>query len=93
MLAVLAGRHGIPFYVAAPVSTIDRATPSGDAIVIEERDPAEVVELGGRRIAPPDADAVNPAFDVTPADLITAIITEAGVLESPYGEAIARVTG
>jgi methylthioribose-1-phosphate isomerase len=90
-LAVLADRHGIPFYVAAPVSTIDRATPSGDAIEIEERDPSEVVELDGRRIAPEGAEAANPAFDVTPAELVTAIITEAGVLEPPYGEAIARV--
>jgi methylthioribose-1-phosphate isomerase len=92
-LAVLADRHAIPFYVAAPVSTIDPATASGDAIEIEERDPAEVVELGGRRIAPEGAEAANPAFDVTPAELVTAIITEAGVLEPPYGEAIARVAG
>lgn len=92
-LAVLADRHGIPFYVAAPVSTIDPGTPSGDAIEIEERDPAEVVELGGRPIAPAGADAANPAFDVTPAELVTAIITERGVLEPPYGEAIARVAG
>ena len=92
-LAVLADRHSIPFYVAVPVSTIDPDTPSGDAIVIEERDPGEVVELGGRRIAPEGAEAVNPAFDVTPAELVTAIITEAGVLEPPYEEAIARVTG
>jgi methylthioribose-1-phosphate isomerase len=90
-LAVLADRHDIPFYVAAPVSTIDPATPSGDAIEIEERDPAEVVELGGRRIAPPGADAANPAFDVTPAELVTAIITEAGVLEPPYEESLKQV--
>jgi methylthioribose-1-phosphate isomerase len=87
-LAVLADRHEVPFYVAAPVSTIDPATESGDAIVIEERDPAEVVEMGGRRIAPAGAEAANPAFDVTPAELVTAIITERGVLEPPYGEAI-----
>jgi methylthioribose-1-phosphate isomerase len=92
-LAVLAERHGIPFYVAAPLSTIDPATPSGDAIAIEERDAAEVVELAGRRIAPEGAAAVNPAFDVTPAELVTAIVTEAGVLEPPYEEAIARVIG
>ncbi|HEX8053686.1 MAG TPA: S-methyl-5-thioribose-1-phosphate isomerase [Thermoleophilaceae bacterium] len=92
-LAVLADRHLIPFYVAAPVSTIDHATPSGDAIEIEEREPAEVVELGGRRIAPPGAEAANPAFDVTPAELVTAIVTEAGVLEPPYEEAIAGVLG
>lgn len=92
-LAVLADRHSIPFYVAAPVSTIDPATPTGAAIEIEERDPAEVVELGGRRIAPQGAQAANPAFDVTPAELVTAIVTEAGVLEPPYGEAIGRVLG
>ena len=90
-LAVLADRHDIPFYVAAPVSTIDPATPDGAAIEIEERDPAEVVELGGRRIAPAGAGAANPAFDVTPAELVTAIVTEAGVLEAPYEEALARV--
>ena len=92
-LAVLADRHRIPFYVAAPVSTIDPATPGGEDIVIEERDPGEVVELGGRPIAPPGAEAANPAFDVTPAELVTAIITERGVLEPPYEEAIARVAG
>jgi methylthioribose-1-phosphate isomerase len=80
-LAVLADRHGVPFYVAAPLSTIDAATPDGDSIPIEERDPAEVVAGG---------DAFNPAFDVTPAELVTAIVTEAGVLEHPYGESIAR---
>jgi methylthioribose-1-phosphate isomerase len=80
-LAVLAARHGVPFYVAAPLSTIDPATPDGAAIPIEERDPGEVLEGG---------DAFNPAFDVTPAELVTAIVTEAGVLEAPYGESIAR---
>lgn len=80
-LAVLAARHGVPFYVAAPLSTIDPATPDGDAIPIEERDPSEVLSGG---------DAFNPAFDVTPAELVTAIVTEAGVLEPPYAESIAR---
>jgi methylthioribose-1-phosphate isomerase len=80
-LAVLAARHGVPFYVAAPLSTIDPATPDGDAIPIEERDPSELLSGG---------DAFNPAFDVTPAELVTAIVTEAGVLEPPYGESIAR---
>jgi methylthioribose-1-phosphate isomerase len=82
-LAVLAERHGVPFYVAAPVSTIDPHTPSGAEIPIEERDPAEVTG---------DGQAFNPAFDVTPAELVTAIFTEAGVLEPPYEESIARVT-
>jgi methylthioribose-1-phosphate isomerase len=81
-LAVLAARHGVPFYVAAPVSTIDTRTPSGAEIPIEERDPAEVT---------PDGDGFNPAFDVTPAELVTAVFTERGELEPPYAEAIARV--
>jgi methylthioribose-1-phosphate isomerase len=80
-LAVLADRHGVPFYVAAPLSTIDPATPDGSSIPIEERDPTEVVAEG---------EAFNPAFDVTPAELVTAIVTEAGVLEPPYPESIAR---
>ena len=80
-LAVLAARHDVPFYVAAPISTIDPATPDGAAIPIEERDPAEVLTGG---------DAFNPAFDVTPAELVTAIVTEAGVLKPPYDESIAR---
>jgi methylthioribose-1-phosphate isomerase len=81
-LAVLAARHGVPFYVAAPVSTIDPQTASGEQIPIEERDPDEVTAHG---------EAFNPAFDVTPAELITAVFTEAGVLEPPYKESIARV--
>jgi methylthioribose-1-phosphate isomerase len=81
-LAVLAARHGIPFYVAAPVSTIDLNTPGGVEIPIEERDPAEVSA---------DSEALNPAFDITPAELVTAVFTEAGVLEPPYREAIARL--
>ena len=81
-LAVLAARHEVPFYVAAPVSTLDPATPDGAAIPIEERDPSELA--GG-------VPAVNFAFDVTPAELVTAIVTEAGVLEPPYEESIAGV--
>jgi methylthioribose-1-phosphate isomerase len=89
-LAVLAHRHGVPFYVAAPLSTIDPATPDGDAIPIEERRADELTRLAGHDIAPAGTEAVNFAFDVTPAELITAIITEAGVLEPPYAESIAR---
>jgi methylthioribose-1-phosphate isomerase len=85
-LAVLADRHGIPFLVVAPVSTIDPAAPDGTSIPIEERDPGEL--LGSA--APGTADALNLAFDVTPAELVTAVVTEAGVLEPPYGETIAR---
>jgi methylthioribose-1-phosphate isomerase len=88
-LAVLAARHGIPFYIAAPLSTVDLATPNGAAIPIEERQADEVVALAGARTAPADAAALNLAFDVTPADLITAIITEAGVLAPPYDESLA----
>ena len=84
-LAVLARHHGIPFYVAAPCSTIDPAIATGAAIVIEERDPAEVRGVGGRQTAPAASPVFNPAFDVTPADLITAIVTERGIFRFPYG--------
>jgi methylthioribose-1-phosphate isomerase len=83
-VAVLARHHGIPFYVAAPFSTIDPRVPDGSAIPIEERDPREVQELGGRRIVPAASPARNPAFDVTPAALITAIVTERGIFRHPY---------
>jgi methylthioribose-1-phosphate isomerase len=86
-LAVMAARHGVPFYVAAPVSTLDPGTASGEGIEIEERDPSEVANGA----APPGAPAFNPAFDVTPAELVAAIFTEAGVLEPPYSDAIAGV--
>jgi methylthioribose-1-phosphate isomerase len=76
--------HGIPFYVAAPFSTIDPAIESGAAIVIEERDPAEVRGVAGRQTAPTASPIFNPAFDVTPADLVTAIITERGIFRPPY---------
>jgi methylthioribose-1-phosphate isomerase len=83
-LAVLARHHGIPFYVAAPWSTIDPDIETGAAIVIEERDPAEVRGLAGRPTAPAASPVFNPAFDVTPAELISAIITERGVHRPPY---------
>lgn len=83
-LAVLAERHGVPFYVAAPLSTIDPDTPSGEEIPIEERAPEEVTA---------DGHGFNPAFDVTPAELVTAVITEAGILEPPYEKSIARLRG
>ena len=89
-LAVLAARHGVPFYVAAPLSTVDLATASGADIPIEERRGDEVTELFGIRVAPDAAEAVNFAFDVTPAELIAAIVTEAGVLRPPYEESLAR---
>jgi methylthioribose-1-phosphate isomerase len=83
-LAVLARHHGVPFYVAAPTSTIDPAIPDGSAIVIEERDPAEVRQVAGRATAPAESPVWNPAFDVTPAELIAAIVTELGVHRPPY---------
>jgi methylthioribose-1-phosphate isomerase len=82
-VAVLAGRHCIPFYVAAPLSTIDIAIIDGSAIPIEERDPAEVTGFRGMRWTPEGVDVANPAFDVTPAALITGIITETGVIDRP----------
>jgi methylthioribose-1-phosphate isomerase len=81
-VAVLARAHGIPFYVAAPYSTIDLATPSGDRIPIEQRHPSEVTSLCGKaQVAPAGVPVLNPAFDVTPADYVTAIITERGVFK------------
>jgi len=88
-LAVACRHHGVPFYVAAPLSTIDPDTPDGAAIVIEQRPAAEVGEYGGRPITPAGARVYNPAFDVTPADLVDGIVTEVGVLRAPYGPAIA----
>ncbi|HPJ96256.1 MAG TPA: S-methyl-5-thioribose-1-phosphate isomerase [Syntrophales bacterium] len=83
-LAVLAKEHGIPLYIAAPTSTVDPAMLDGSAIPIEERDPEEVTTWGGRRVAPEGITVFNPAFDVTPARYITAIITEEGVSRPPY---------
>jgi methylthioribose-1-phosphate isomerase len=87
-VAVLANVHGVPFYVAAPISTIDPACPNGTFIPIEERSAQEVVEVFGARVAPEGVAVRHPAFDVTPARLITAIITDRGVLRAPYEEAI-----
>lgn len=87
-LAVLARRHGIPFYVVAPTSTVDLELGSGREIPIEERGEEEVLAPYGCRLAPEGARAWNPAFDVTPAELITAIVTERGVLKPPYHETI-----
>lgn len=92
-LAVLAQAHGIPFYIAAPTSTIDPATPTGAEIPIEDRDPREVTEIDGRRIAPEGVRVANPSFDVTPQHLIRGIITERGILRAPYERAIAQLMG
>jgi methylthioribose-1-phosphate isomerase len=82
-LAVLASHHGIPFYVAAPVSTLDFETPTGAEIPVEQRSADELRAIGGQRIAPAEAPVENRAFDVTPADLVTAWITDAGVARTP----------
>jgi methylthioribose-1-phosphate isomerase len=83
-LAVLAQRHGIPFYVAGPTSSIDMECPSGKDIPIEQRDPREVSHIFGKALAPKGIRVFNPAFDVTAQELVTAIITEAGVIHPPY---------
>ena len=87
-LSVLAKEHTVPFYVAAPLSTVDRSHMTGATIPIEERAQDEVTSFAGVPTAPPGARAGNPAFDVTPAANITAIVTEVGVLRAPYGDAL-----
>jgi methylthioribose-1-phosphate isomerase len=89
--AVLAHRHSIPFYVAAPVSSIDLECPTGDHIPIEERAAREVTHVFDRQIAPSGIRVANPAFDVTPSELITAIVTERGVARQPLGRSLARL--
>jgi methylthioribose-1-phosphate isomerase len=90
-VAVLAKEHAIPFYVAAPVSTIDLQTADGSGIPIEERNPREVTHLGSSQLIPAAARVRNPAFDVTPAKYVTAIITERGIARPPYVDALARI--
>lgn len=87
-VAVLAKEHGIPFYVAAPWSTIDVATPTGEQIPIEQRNPIEVTHSNGKQMTPDGCGIENPAFDVTPAKYVTAIITEKGVLRAPYADSM-----
>ena len=91
MVAVLAHQHQIPFYVAAPISTIDLAIASGEGIPIEERDAKEVTHVRDHRLAPEGVNVQNFAFDVTPNELIAAIITDRGVARSPYGESLAAL--
>jgi methylthioribose-1-phosphate isomerase len=88
-LALVAKAHNIPFFVAAPLSTIDFNLPDGSGIPIEERDPAEIFQVGETRLCPQGADFYNPAFDVTPAHLIAGIVTEFGVF--PPGEIKAKL--
>ena len=90
-LAVLANAHGIPFYIAAPTTTIDFSLTSGYQIPIEERSPEEVTHIQGMRIAPEGTQAANPAFDITPSQYITAIITEKGIIRAPYGEGLKSI--
>jgi methylthioribose-1-phosphate isomerase len=91
MLAVVARENGIPVYSVAPTSTVDLALPNGDAIPIEERDPQEVTEIGGVRIAPAGARAANPAFDVTPQRYLSGIITENGIAYPPFDVSLPRL--
>jgi len=87
-VAVLAKEHGIPFYVAAPISTVDLATPDGSKIPIEQRNPREVTHIAGKQMTPDGVEVENPAFDVTPARYVTAIITERGIARAPYTESL-----
>ena len=90
-VAVLAKEHGIPFYVAAPLSTVDFETPDGSGIPIEQRDGKEVSHIAGRQMVPDGVEVENPAFDVTPAKYVTAIVTEKGIARAPYGESLRRL--
>jgi methylthioribose-1-phosphate isomerase len=92
-LAVLAKENGIPFYVAAPLTTIDPSLASGAEIPIEQRSPEEVTHIQGVAIAPAGIEAANPAFDVTPHRYITAIITEGGIIRQPLGKGIKKILG
>jgi methylthioribose-1-phosphate isomerase len=92
-VAILAKEHGIPFYVAAPFNTIDLATASGESIPIEQRAAREVTHVGGKQVTPDGVRIENPAFDVTPAKNITAIVTERGVLRAPFADAIRAMAG
>lgn len=87
-VAVLAKTNKIPFYVAAPISTIDLQTKSGDMIHVEERDQREIFQFGKRKIGPPGAKAINPVFDITPSKYVSAIITEKGIIRAPYRSGI-----
>ena len=90
-VAVLARANQIPFYVAAPISTIDWNLSHGDQIPIEERSAKEVVEIHGKRTAPEGIEVRHPAFDVTPSELVTAIITERGIARAPYTESLKKL--
>jgi methylthioribose-1-phosphate isomerase len=91
-VAVLAKEHGIPFYVAAPISTVDLATPDGSKIPIEQRNAREVTHIAGKQMVPDGVQVENPAFDVTPAKYVTAIITERGIARPPYKQSLSQLT-
>jgi methylthioribose-1-phosphate isomerase len=90
-VAVLAKEHGLPFYVAAPISTVDLGTPDGSQIPIEQRSAAEVTHIAGKAITPAGVEIENPAFDVTPAKYVTAIVTERGIARAPYEQSLAEL--
>ena len=92
-VAVLAKENNVPFYVAAPISTLDLTLPTGDLIPIEERSAAEVTHVFGVAVAPKGTDVRNPAFDVTPNRYVTAIITEKGVARAPYEQSLRALAG
>src|ERR1700693_2040941 len=92
-VAVLAKEHGIPFYVAAPLSTIDFACPDGSKIPIEQRNAKEITHIAGKQMTPDGVSIQNPAFDVTPAKYVAAIITERGIARAPYDESLRRLAG
>jgi methylthioribose-1-phosphate isomerase len=92
-VAVLAKEHGIPFYVAAPISTVDLETPDGSKIPIEQRNPAEVTHIAGKAVTPDGVSIENPAFDVTPAKYVTAIVTERGIARAPYEQSLRELAG
>jgi methylthioribose-1-phosphate isomerase len=91
-VAVLAKEHGIPFYVAAPISTVDLECPDGSKIPIEQRDPREVTHIAGKQMVPDGVQVENPAFDVTPAKYVAAIITERGIARAPYTESLKKLS-
>ncbi len=93
MVAVLANKHNIPFYVAAPISTLDLSLPTGESIPIEERDGKEITHIGGNQMGPEGLHVENPAFDVTPNDLIAAIITDKGIARAPFESSLRELVG
>jgi methylthioribose-1-phosphate isomerase len=92
-VAILAKEHGIPFYVAAPISTVDMECPDGAGIPIEQRTGKEVTHIAGKQMVPDGVEVENPAFDVTPSKYVAAIITEKGVARAPYEESLRRLAG